>query len=245
MRVLALDTSSLYGSAALVEDDRVLAELTTLGGLNRNEHVLPLIDHLLKQTGWRLEELDAFGVVRGPGSFMGLRIGLATMKGLSFAHRRPLYAMISLELLARGLPAMTRPICPVLDARKGEIYTGLYQWERDQLVCLEAPAALSPASWAACLPKNSVITGDGAAVLKAVLLPESSQAASDHPMDPNNPGFSFLSASTALPRASVLACEITRRQRAGGLELLTETTPLYLRASEAETKAAAHSARGA
>lgn len=226
MRVLALDTSSLYGSAALVEDHRVLAELTTFGGLNRNEQVLPFIDQLLQQVGWRPSDLDAFGVVRGPGSFMGLRIGMATMRGFSFAHGRPLYAMISLELLARGLPAVSRPICPVLDARKGEIYTGLYRWEGEFLHCLRAPEASSPVRWAEGLPLDTVLTGDGAGVLNAVL---------------PSPGLTCLAATNALPRASVLACEITRRQREGGLEQLADTTPLYLRASEAETKAAAHS----
>lgn len=115
MKVLALDTSGQLGSVALLDNGALVAEWLLRGILNRNESLLPLLDQLLTQVGWTLKDMDGFAGVRGPGSFTGVRIGLATLEGFGLATGKPVLGISGLEALALGLPAAAIPILTVLD----------------------------------------------------------------------------------------------------------------------------------
>lgn len=229
MKLLALDTCSLYGSVALLDGETLVAELTTLGGLNRNEHLLPLLEHLLSTVGWTLNSLDAYAVVRGPGSFTGLRVGLATIQGLALATGKPAYGLSSLHAMARGLPHAAYPIVPVLDARKNEVYTGLYRWRLGELECLLPDQVITAKRFAELLVTSEhvgpvIVMGDGA----QVLLKELDHHSALQPLT--------VSGSAGLLRASSVGATVLALLRAGRLDALEPASPLYLRSSDADLK---------
>jgi tRNA threonylcarbamoyladenosine biosynthesis protein TsaB len=157
--VLGIDTSTRFASVAIVQDGVVLAE-STGDGRGHGSDLLVLIDAVCVGAAIGAHDLDAVAVGAGPGSFTGLRIGMATAKGIAFAARCPLWAVSSLAALAHAvlLERELALIVAVLDARKGEVYTGTYRRDDDRTVLLDrervvAPEALEP-------PFGSRIVGD-------------------------------------------------------------------------------------
>ncbi|MBI5286315.1 MAG: tRNA (adenosine(37)-N6)-threonylcarbamoyltransferase complex dimerization subunit type 1 TsaB [Deltaproteobacteria bacterium] len=128
MKLLAIDTSTASGSIAIVEDGRLVAESTLHIKKTHAERLLPSLDHLLKVTDTSIEGINRFAVTVGPGSFTGLRIGVSTVKGLAWTLKKPVVGVSTLEALASNIPYSNIPICPVLDARKREVYTAIYRW---------------------------------------------------------------------------------------------------------------------
>lgn len=160
MRVLAIDTSGLVASVALVEDDVLRAEFTTNDKKTHSQTLLPMLDQLRQMTSLELDTVDAIAIAAGPGSFTGLRIGSATAKGLGLALGKPLVEVPTLEGLAYNLYGTDKLVCPMMDARRNQIYTGLYEYipalpgesPAAQVLSGESPAAQvlpgeSPAAW--------------------------------------------------------------------------------------------------
>ena len=127
MIVLALDTSTARGSLALVEEGRDPVEAYLTPGTTHSKTLLPEIDRLLSGRGLTPAGLDLIAVGLGPGSFTGLRIGLAAAKGLAWAAGKPLIGVPTLDALAQGYSGEAVQVCPLLDARKGQFYTALYK----------------------------------------------------------------------------------------------------------------------
>lgn len=123
MKLLAIESSGLVASAAIVEDDNLIAEYTTNTKLTHSQTLLPMVDEIVKRTGTGLAELDAVAVSAGPGSFTGLRIGAATAKGLCLALDKPLIAVPTLEALKYNLPFFDGTVVPIMDARRNQVYT--------------------------------------------------------------------------------------------------------------------------
>ena len=138
MRVLAIDTSGLVASVALVEDDVLRAEFTTNDKKTHSQTLLPMLDQLRQMTSLELDTVDAIAIAAGPGSFTGLRIGSATAKGLGLALDKPLVEVPTLEGLAYNLYGTDKLVCPMMDARRNQVYTGLYEY-LPQEGCLEVP----------------------------------------------------------------------------------------------------------
>src|SRR5262245_4578017 len=128
MRVLAVETSTLAGGAALLDGGLVVGEYTLDVSLTHSERLMGAVDRLLSDAGWTVRDLEGLAVSVGPGSFTGLRIGLSTVKGLALALTIPIAAVPTLDALATLLPFAALPVCPVLDARKREVYASLYRW---------------------------------------------------------------------------------------------------------------------
>ena len=162
MRLLAVETSTLTGAVALLEDGGVVAESRVSVSVTHGERLVSAIDGVLRAARRELADIDAFAVAVGPGSYTGLRIGLATVKGLAFATRKPAVGIPTLDALAWRLPYCAYPICPILDARKNEVYTGLYRTVTGRLELLEAPRALPPSALAEELRDGSAspVVGD-------------------------------------------------------------------------------------
>lgn len=139
MKILAVDTTGASGSIALLEDTRLMAEWTLHSTQTHNRRLLKHIDLFLKELGWTLEQVDAFAVTIGPGSFTGLRIGVTTVKTLAWATGKPLAGISSLDVLSAPFGHAVHPVCTLIDARKGEIYHGLYQPDGKGRIRLLAP----------------------------------------------------------------------------------------------------------
>ncbi len=128
MLVLAIDTTTSVCSVALARDDRLLAEITTNLARTHSQRLLPLVENLMAETGLKPEDLELLAVTRGPGSFTGLRIGIATIKGMGLALDLPVVGVSTLQVLAHNFSAGL--ICPVLNARLNQVYTALYRTGR-------------------------------------------------------------------------------------------------------------------
>jgi tRNA threonylcarbamoyladenosine biosynthesis protein TsaB len=129
MKILAVETSTMLGGLAIAEDSKgLIAELRLNVKSTHSERLMTEIDHVLKQSGTGIDDIDVFGAAIGPGSFTGLRIGLSTVKGFSYATGKPIVAVPTLEALAWNFPFSLYPVCTVLDARKKEVYAALFQW---------------------------------------------------------------------------------------------------------------------
>lgn len=127
MKILGIDSSGLVASAAICSNDIVVAEFTVNNKQTHSQTLLPMIAQVVEMSGVALEELDAIAVASGPGSFTGLRIGAATAKGLGLALNVPLVAVPTLEGLAYRLAGMDGLICPMMDARRSQVYSGIYR----------------------------------------------------------------------------------------------------------------------
>lgn len=131
MKILAFDSSGLVASVAIVQDDNLIAEYTTNYKKTHSQTLLPMLDEVVRMTETDKKSFDLLAVAAGPGSFTGLRIGSATVKGLALAWDIPVVAVPTLEALAYNVWGSRRIICPIMDARRRQVYTGLYRFDKD------------------------------------------------------------------------------------------------------------------
>ena len=132
MKMLALDSSGLVASAAIVEDDVLIAEYTTDYKKTHSQTLLPMLDEIRQMIDLDLHTIDAIAISAGPGSFTGLRIGAATAKGLGLALNLPLVEVPTLEGLAYNLWGTDKLVCPIMDARRNQVYTGIYEFRKTE-----------------------------------------------------------------------------------------------------------------
>ncbi len=131
MKILGIDSSSMVASVAVVTDDVLTGEYTVNFKKTHSQTLLPMIDEVVRMLEMDLAELDAIAVAGGPGSFTGLRIGTATAKGLGLAVKKPLIHVPTMDALAYNLWGSDRLICPMMDARRNQVYTGLYHCKEE------------------------------------------------------------------------------------------------------------------
>lgn len=129
MRILALDSSGLTASVAVVEDEQILFEYTMNYKKTHSQTLLPMLDEAVRMTGLSLDTVDAIAVAGGPGSFTGLRIGSATAKGLGLALDKPLIHVPTADAMAYRMFGFHGLICPIMDARRNQVYTGIYEFD--------------------------------------------------------------------------------------------------------------------
>ncbi|AGA68689.1 universal bacterial protein YeaZ [Desulfitobacterium dichloroeliminans LMG P-21439] len=149
MKYLTIDTTTKVTALALAEDGHLVAEGFLHSTKNHSERLIPVLDQVLKASTWKLQDLDFIGVVRGPGSFTGIRIGIATAQGLAQVLKVPLVGVLSLDSLAWAGHSRKEAIIPILDARKNEWYTAQYYWSEAELkpVRTREPFAIEPERW--------------------------------------------------------------------------------------------------
>jgi tRNA threonylcarbamoyladenosine biosynthesis protein TsaB len=223
MKILAIDTSTPVGSVALAEGALLKAQDILNISATHNQRLLPGIDRILKNTGWTLGDLDALAVSLGPGSFTGLRIGMSVAKGLAWATGKPLAGVPTLDALAANVPLVPYPVCPVLDARKGEIYTALYRQGEDQLQERFTPyMTLKPAKLLDLISEKTVFVGDALLSYGEYLADKLDDRLLRVP-----PHLNVVQASSV----AWLALEMLGQ---GRQENVSSCTPLYVRPSEAE-----------
>ena len=143
MKILALDSTAIVASVALCEDEKLLGEYTIANGNTHSETLLPMVESLLGHFEMTTADIDLFAASAGPGSFTGVRIGAATVKGLAFATEKPCLGVSTLEALAYNLIGMDGLICPVMNARRQQVYTALFRAKDGKLERLMPDSALA------------------------------------------------------------------------------------------------------
>ncbi len=166
MNILGIETSSSWGSVAVVKDDRIVFASYLDIKVTHSERLLPQIDTALKQSVMELKDLDLIAISNGPGSFTGLRIGLAAAKGLCFSDEIPLYPMNTLKVLAGNLYGNELPILAFMDARMQEVYAALYTPDCKEII---PPCNALPLEFLSRIDQKVTLAGDGVAKYKAII----------------------------------------------------------------------------
>lgn len=237
MKIIAIDSSGLVASVAIVEDDTLIGEYNVQYKKTHSQTLLPMLDELKKMVELDLSTIDAIALAAGPGSFTGLRIGSATAKGLGFAMNVPLIEIPTLDGLACNLYGTDKLVCPVMDARRNQVYTGIYQFadagggtishkaKRYELVNLLAQCAISVEEIASkCneMGREVIFLGDGVPVFAEKLS-----------MLLTVP-YSFAPAHMNRQRAAAFAMLAFTYLKEGKTVAAKEHAPEYLRLSQAE-----------
>lgn len=231
MRLLAVDTSTFVGTVAVLREGELLAEWSASVRATHGETLLPHVARVLELSGVTLAELDAIAVGIGPGSFTGVRIGVATAKGLALALGKPIVGISSLRTLARGISGGAGLRVPVLDAHKGEVYCAAYALDdTGRLIERVAPFHAPPAEAAAHLGGQ---VGDQPLWLAGSGLPRYGEAFTGALRGPATRAPLFCD----VPRAACLAHEALTQLTEHGPSDLASLEPMYLRASDAKLPA--------
>ena len=227
MKVLGIDSSGMTATVAIIEDDKLISEFSVNHKRTHSETLMPMIDEIMKASEITPEDLDVIAIAVGPGSFTGLRIGAATVKGFGLALDIPVAAVPTLEGLAMNLWGSDKLVCPIMDARRNQVYTGLYHVNTEA----ELPEAVLDQT--ACdieeiiekintLGEPVIFLGDGVAQFRDII--EEKAAVS----------VSFAPAMSGLQRAASVASLGLRYHKAGKTVNADDFTPVYLRPSQAE-----------
>lgn len=241
MRVLAIDSSGLTATVAIVEDEITLAEYTVNYKKTHSQTLLPMIDEMVKMTETDLDTIDAIAVAGGPGSFTGLRIGSATAKGLGLALDKPLIHIPTVDGLAYNVYGCEDIICPIMDARRNQVYTGMYtfSWKAGEkenqsfrepvFQVMKMQMAISVEELIRRLNnygRRVVFVGDGVPVYKNILA------------EGLKVPYAFAPAYMNRQRAAVVGTLGIKYYKAGKTETAMEHQPEYLRVSQAERERA-------
>ncbi len=223
MKILGIETSTVMGSVAIVEDQELLRERRWKTEEGHAERLMEELDRLLEELSISIKALDGFAVTIGPGSFTGLRVGLATVKGLAMATQRPVIPVSTLEALARNVSSPLHPVCPLLDARREEVYAALFrQDEKGQWIRLLPDQVITPGDLLKQLSGPTIFAGEGAVRYQALIQQGMGEKAS------------FAPAETQWPSAAIVAQLGLTRLLRGETAQAKEITPLYLRRPDAE-----------
>lgn len=225
MFILGIETATPVGSVAVVNDDGLVGEYTLNVSLTHSERLLPVIDQLLKSINVPFSRIDAMAVSLGPGSFTGLRIGVSTIKGLSLAGKKPVVGIPTLDGLVHNYPCPEIMVCPMLDARKNEVFTASYRWETTlKLKKLTSDLALSPKKFLQNITEKVIFLGDGSQVYRALIEEILGSKAL------------FAPPHLRHPRAGTIAWLGLDAVKKGKTQVIDQLTPIYVRPPEAEYK---------
>lgn len=217
MRVLAIDTSTLAGGVALVDGERTVAEYVLDIRLTHSERLMPAIDRVMCDAGWTPRDLSGLAVAVGPGSFTGLRIGVSAVKGLALALALPIAAVPTLDALAAGLPGSALPVCPVVLARRDEVYASLYRWDGLAMRREWDYLALSPGQLVERLREPVMVVGEDVAAIASPFA---------RPAPPWR----------CVPSPATVGHLGRERLRRGDVVSAADLVPLYVRPSQAELR---------
>lgn len=225
MKILGLDSSGLVASVAIVEDEDLRGEYTVNYKKTHSQTLLPMLDEVARMIELDLSTIDAVAVAGGPGSFTGLRIGSATAKGLGLALDKPIVNVPTVDALAYNLVGHRDMVCPLMDARRNQTYTGLYRFAANEMDVLRAQCAVGIDEIVADINnrrESVVFLGDGVPVFKAYI--------GEHVTVP----YSFAPAHLNKQRAGAVAALGMKYFAAGRIETAEAHAPEYLRLSQAE-----------
>ncbi len=217
MRILAVETSSLVASCCVCEDERLISEEIVNTKLTHSETLMPMIDSVLKKAELEIKDIDVFAVAVGPGSFTGLRIGISAVKALAHAFGKKVCGVSTLKALSKNIPFCDKLIVPIMDARRQEVYTAIYDGDNEIL----EPSAMPVSSLLDILKekgRDTVFLGDGVPVFRDTIKEALGDMAHFAPVNLN------------LQRASSVAYLAATQEKSDYSGL----SPVYLRKSQAE-----------
>jgi tRNA threonylcarbamoyladenosine biosynthesis protein TsaB len=251
MKILAIDTSTMLGGIAIMDDsasDGLIAESRLNVKSTHSERLITEIEHCLKQSGVKISDIDVFAVATGPGSFTGLRIGLSTVKGFSYATGKPIVSVPTLEALAWNFPYSRYPVCTMLDARKKEVYAALFKWDNKnnppsppfnkgrmggfsggKFIKLISETSAKPEEFArealrVTHDDKFIFAGEGAALYRDKIIEVIGEKAI------------FASPEKTVPSPANVAVLGLKKAKAGEFSEPVSLIPMYIRKSEAEVK---------
>ena len=225
MRILGIESSSLVASIAIWTDDSITAEYTFNFKKTHSQTLLPMLDEIIKMTEIPLDTIDAIAVSAGPGSFTGLRIGSATAKGLGLAMKKPLIHIPTIEAMAYQCFSSSYVICPIMDARRNQVYTGIYKYDGEKFITIMNQTAMDIKDLMDTvngLEDEVMFLGDGVPVYKETIEHLSKQKCHFAP--------SFMNRQ----RAGAVAALGANYFLEGKIESAMGHQPDYLRKSQAE-----------
>lgn len=224
MRILAFETSAKAASVALTENGKLMGECYQNTGMTHSQTLMVMAQDLLRQCGWDISSLDGLAVAEGPGSFTGVRIGMAAAKGMAWGAELPCYGVSTLEAMAVSFGAWQGYVCPVMDARRAQVYNALFHAERGQLRRVTPDRAIALSELAEEI-KNweepIFLVGDGSILCYNTLLE-------------TVPGLVLPSEHRMHQRAAGVALAAERIAAAGNAGDAASLVPNYLRLSQAE-----------
>lgn len=229
MKILAIDTSTMLGGIAIMDESLLIAESRLNVKSTHSERLMTEIEHCLKQSGIKISDIDVFAVAIGPGSFTGLRIGLSTVKGFSYATGKQIVSVPTLEALAWNFPYSKYPVCTMLDARKKEVYAALFKWERENFTRLINETSAKPEEFARDALRVThddkfIFAGEGAALYRDKIIEVMGEKAM------------FASPEKTVPSPANVAVLGFKKAKAGEFSEPISLIPMYIRKSEAEVK---------
>lgn len=238
MKIIAIDSSGLVASVAISTEDSIIAEYSINHKKTHSQTLVPMLDEIAKMAELDMAEVDAIAVAAGPGSFTGLRIGSATAKGLAMAIDKPIISVPTVDALAMNAWGTSDIVCPIMDARRGEVYTGFYDFTKageaetgsDCMTVVKpsfADKIENVVEELNSLGRNVLFLGDGVPVFR------------DKICELASVGVRFAPAHMSRQRAGALAVLAADYFRKGMIESAAEHKPNYLRVSQAERERAA------
>jgi tRNA threonylcarbamoyladenosine biosynthesis protein TsaB len=222
MKILAVDTATRSCSVAIVDKESLLAEVTLIRDQTHSRHLMGMIKKANELSGLFISDMDGFAVTRGPGSFTGLRIGLSTIKGLAAASGKPMVGVSSLEVLAIQSYVSSFLICPLIDARRGEVYYSNYRYKNGRLSQMIAEQVATPKEALTGIYEPCIFVGTGATLYQETIRFKLGEFA--HFAAP---------AQNTISAATVAFLSLNRFQ-SGDTDDDRSLTPCYLRKSDAE-----------
>ncbi len=225
MIVLGIDSSTQVNTIALIDQGKLLAETIMNTRKNHSQRLMPMIDMILNEAGINIANIDGVAVSSGPGSFTGLRIGMTTAKAIAWSLNKPVVGVPSLDGIAYNAGGVSGIICPILNARRSEVYTALYTFNKGELQLLSDYLAIEPVQLIKKLHKmdgNITLLGDAIEEFASVFKENLGERLTIPP------------SANRLPRASQIAYLGWKRLRKGETDNAINLSPLYIRKSEAE-----------
>ena len=225
MNLLAIDASGVAGSVAYIKAGKLVGEYYFCDKLTHSQTIMPMLEHMKSLIGIDLEEVDAVAVTAGPGSFTGLRIGVTAAKALALALEVPIVGVPTLDVIARAMYFTDYYICPIMDARRNQVYTALYKWCEETLERLTEHMATDMTEYLESLGAYEgkiIFLGDGVSVHK------------EHIKEVLGDRAVFAPSFCNLQHASVLGVIAEELYKEGKAEDASTFVPMYLRKSQAE-----------
>ena len=228
MKILGIDSSGLVASVAIVEDDRLVAEYNLQYKITHSQTLLPMLEEIRNRIHLDMQTIDAIAVAAGPGSFTGLRIGAATVKGLGLALGKPIIPVPTLEGMAYNCYGTDLLVCPLMDARRNQVYTGLYIFEKEDRIRMKSVMEQTAVGFDELAAKLNVLgrevlfLGDG--------VPVFAEAMKELLQIP----YHFAPAHMNRQRAASVAALGKEKFEQGIFEDAADHAPEYLRLSQAE-----------
>lgn len=225
MKLLAVDSSGMVASVAIMSEDTLIAEYSVNHKKTHSQTLMPMLDEIVRMTESSLPEFDYLAIAGGPGSFTGLRIGSATVKGLGLALNIPVVSVPTLEALAMNVCDTEYLVCPMMDARRNQIYTGIYHFEKGNM---QVDMNQTPMDIHELLQKLNaynqtvLFLGDGVPVYRDIIENEMKSS------------YLFAPAHLNRQRASAVGMRAWDYVREGRVQTAAEHVPEYLRLSQAE-----------